>query len=188
MKQFKTNISILAFFLVSTAAFTGCNDDNDVTDPPKPNEEELITTVELTFTNLRDTSEVNVFRFADPDGDGGNGPTQFDTIKLASKGAYSMLVRFLDESTSEIEDITEEIKEEATDHLVCFSSDGNGLFVAPQDRDKNGLKLGLFNNVMTNSPESTNLTVSLKHQPGIKNGSCDVGETDVEVAFVLEVK
>jgi hypothetical protein len=25
--------------------------------------------------------------------------------------------------------------------------------------------------------------ISLKHQPGIKNGSCDIGETDVELLF-----
>ncbi len=54
--------------------------------------------------------------------------------------------------------------------------------------DGNGLELGLAADVTTTSASNGTFTISLKHQPGIKNGSCDIGETDVEVAFVLEVK
>jgi hypothetical protein len=28
------------------------------------------------------------------------------------------------------------------------------------------------------------VTVTLKHQPGIKNGTCTTGETDAEIAFI----
>ena len=187
MKQFKTNISILAFFLVSTAAFTGCNDDNDVTAPPQPNEEELITTVELTYTNTANSSEISTFKFADTDGEGGNAPSETDTIRLAANTTYTVAVRFLDESGTDVEDITTEVLEEAAEHLVCYTATA-GTAVTITDQDGNGLDLGLAADVTTTSASNGTFTISLKHQPGIKNGSCDVGETDVEVAFVLEVK
>ena len=187
MTHLKTNISILAFLLVSTIAFTGCNDDNDVKDPPKPNEEELITTVELTFTNTENSSEVSTFRFADTDGEGGNAPSETDTIKLAANATYTLAVRFLDESGTNIEDITTEVLEEADEHLICYTATA-GSAVTITDKDGNGLDLGLAADVTTTDLANGSFTISLKHQPGIKNGSCDIGETDVEVAFVLEVK
>ena len=186
MKQFKTNISILAFLLVSAAAFSGCNDDNDVTAPPQPNEEELITTVELTYTNTANSSEISTFRFADTDGEGGNAPSETDTIRLAANTTYTVAVRFLDESGTDVQDITTEVLEEAAEHLVCYAATA-GTAVTITDQDGNGLDLGLAADVTTTSASNGTFTISLKHQPGIKNGSCDVGETDVEVAFVLEV-
>jgi len=38
------------------------------------------------------------------------------------------------------------------------------------------------------SPITTNMRIALKHQPGIKNGQCDLGETDVEVEFPIVIK
>ena len=187
MTNFKTKISILTFFLVSTIAFTGCNEDNDVTDPPQPNEEELITTVELTYTNTGNISETSTFRFADTDGEGGNAPSETDTIKLAANATYTLAVRFLDESGTDVEDITTEVLEEAAEHLVCYTATA-GTAVTITDEDGNGLDLGLAADVTTTNIANGSFTISLKHQPGTKNGSCDVGETDVEVAFVLEVK
>ncbi len=78
-------------------------------------------------------------------------------------------------------------QEVAAEHLVRYAATA-GTTVTITDQDGKGLELGLATDVTTTSENNGTFTISLKHQPGIKNGSCDVGETDVEVAFVLEVK
>lgn len=178
--------SLLAFAgLVFT--MTGC-DEEEVTEPDVENEEELITSVELTFTNAADANDVNTFKFADPDGEGGEAPTQFDTIFLSANTTYALAVKFLDESdANDVEDITEEVKEEDDEHLVCYSVHG-GTTVTITDQDGGGLDLGLMADIVTSDAGDGHLTVSLKHQPDVKDGSCDVGETDVEVRFELKLK
>jgi len=83
--------------------------------------------------------------------------------------------------------ISIEVKEEDDEHLVCYSVHG-GTTVTITDKDENGLDLGLEAEVNTADAEMGHFTISLKHQPDVKDGSCDVGETDVEVRFVLEVE
>ena len=61
------------------------------------------------------------------------------------------------------------------------------LAVDYNDSDDNGDPVGLVNVTTTSSTGAGTLTVILKHQPGIKDGNQNTGETDVEVEFVLEV-
>lgn len=177
---------MLATVASFTITFTGCKDD-EVIAPPNENEEELITTVELTFENSSNSNDVRIFKFADPDGDGGNAPTLFDTIKLEANSTYNLGIRFLDESKSPVEDITEEVREEADEHLVCYTSTGN-ITTTITDQDGNNQALGLRATVATQATQQTDFMIRLKHQPGVKNGSCDVGETDVEVDFTLVIQ
>lgn len=163
--------------------FSGCSDD--LNNPPNPNEEELITSVELQFINSQTLSEIT-FRFADPDGVGGDPPTQLDTVILDTFSSYTISLKFLDESKSPVEDITAEIKEEGTEHLVCYEVDGASLSIT--DKDQGGLPLGLEANVETSGVKNGLLVVILKHQPEGKDGSCGLGETDVEVSFPLVVE
>jgi hypothetical protein len=160
----------------------------DVENPPSPNEEELITTVRLEFTNKNDVNDKLSFVFSDPDGDGGNPPIQTDTVRLKSSTSYILNISFLDESNpNNIIDITDEIREEGADHLICLTTVLSGLTLVSQDLDENNLAIGLVHEVSTGISENGTMTISLKHQPEIKNGSCDVGETDVEVSFVTEI-
>lgn len=186
MNKFFFKPLMLAAIASFTITFTGCKDD-EVIAPPDQNEEELITTVELTFQNSTDSNDVRIFKFADPDGDGGNAPTLFDTIKLEANSSYTLGVRFLDESKTPAEDITEEVREEADEHLVCYTSAGN-ITTTITDQDGNNQALGLRATVQTQEAQQTNFMVSLKHQPGVKNGSCNVGETDVEVDFTAVIR
>ena len=166
------------------ASVSSCKDE--VEDPPNPNEEELITTVELKFTDTA-SMQSQSFRFADPDGEGGNAPTTFDTIVLDANSFYTVEVSFLNESESPVEDITEEVLEEANEHLVCYEvSAGNTVTIT--DQDGNALPLGLQAELSTGAAGMGNFKVSLKHQPDVKNGQCDVGETDVEVDFSLRLE
>lgn len=175
-------------FLLLAALATvavACKDDDPVEDPHDDHEEELITTVKLTFTDSA-TSTSTVYMFQDLDGDGGNVPT-IDTLFLDSSATYYVNAEFLNESESPAEDITPEIIAEDTDHLVCYSTSSN-VGIEVTDYDANNLELGLESTWSTMSAETGSVMLSLKHQPGIKDGSCSVGETDVEVDFPLVVQ
>ena len=179
------NTLTIAFLIGFSFFYTSCDDKVD--DPIKPNEEELITTVQLTFTDTSNSNDVRVFKFSDTDGEGGNPPSQFDTIKLNANTTYKLDVQFIDESKTPVEDITEEVREEAVEHLVCYTS-GGGVTIAITDKDVNMLELGLEALVTTTITGNTSLSISLKHQPDIKDGSCSVGETDVEVDFPFVIQ
>ena len=176
MKNSIFSLLILAI-LLPTFILTGCG---EVEEPIIDNEEELITSVELTFA-LTD-GNAKTFKFADPDGEGGNDPTRFDTISLLTDTTYSLTVKFLDESKNPSEDITEEVEEEANEHIVCYSTDASTT-VTVTDQDGNTLPLGLEADVTTTTAANGTFTVTLKHQPGVKDGTCSPGETDVELAF-----
>ena len=71
-----------------------CNPD-EVVDPVIPNEEEVITTLNLTLTS--DSGAVVVFSFQDLDGDGGNAPIQSgDTLQ--NNTTYSAVLELLNET------------------------------------------------------------------------------------------
>lgn len=172
------------FIAASLITFTACKKDkNDVTKPQVVNEEELITTLKVKLITGTDTT---VFQFRDPDGEGGVNGT-VDTIKLKTTGTYKCELQFLDESNPlNVEDITHEIEEEAVDHLICFSSSLVNFQIT--DKDANQLPLGIESNWTVNTNGTGSLTVRLRHQPGIKDGDCDKGETDLQVVFPIVIQ
>ena len=182
------NVNLLRFlFLFLTAGallWTGCEKDDD---EGPDNEEELITTVRLTFTDGAGNS--SVFNFSDTDGIGGNPPVAEDII-LAPNTAYVLSMEFLDESNpTDVADITEEIKAEATEHLVCFDFAPPISAITRIDQDGDGKPLGLESDCTTGDAGSGALTVSLKHQPDKANANpCSTGETDVEATFEVIVQ
>lgn len=113
-------LSILG--LSTLLLFANCGDD-DV--PPAENDEEVIDRVTLTFTPTGGTPLE--FVAVDPDGEGVNG---FDipTIALDENTVYILTMSL--ENTATLEDITEEIQEEATAHQFFFSWTGS-LFESP---------------------------------------------------------
>lgn len=159
-----------------------CKENEPEPDKPPVNESELITTVQLIFTDSADNS-VRSFLFKDPDGDGGNGPTVFDTIVLLQNRTYYTQVLLLDESKAVTDTISNEVLEEADEHLFVFTPNASDLSIQITDRDSKNLPLGLLSKWKTGNPGNGSVKVTLKHQPGTKNGSSDPGETDVEVNF-----
>ena len=77
------------------------------------NENELITTVQLTFTPQGGVAVIAEFH--DPDGDGGTAPTA-DPVNLANATTYTLTVKFLNRLVMPEEDITLEVNDESTDH------------------------------------------------------------------------
>ena len=173
----------LFFSLFALAmGFFACNDDDD----NNGTEQELITTVVLHFTGPGVDQE---FEFEDLDGAGGNNPT-IDTIVLPPLTANLLChIHVYDRSKTPEEDITEEIEEEADDHLFLFDISGPDMTFVYADTDTKGLPLGIKTNWVTDQPSVGNLRVTLYHEPTNKSNLSDPGgDVDVEVTFPVVIK
>lgn len=183
MRLTTNTLAIIGLFSIAII-YAGCKDPEV---PDVVNEEELITTVLLTFENEM-SGEVDTFAFRDLDGAGGNAPTEFDTLRLIAGTEYHVHVYLLNESVSPAEDITVEVEEEAVDHQMFYEVDGADITFTYEDTDANGLPIGLHMMAVSGVAGDGTVTVTLKHQPGIKDGNITTGEADVEITFVAEVE
>jgi hypothetical protein len=176
-------------FLLPVAAlsivFASCKKEKD-----DDNEEELITTVKLTFTEVGGTGTVSNFTFKDLDGDGGNPPSQFDDIVLAPGKQYNLAITLTNESVSPAEDITGEISAEANDHQFYFEPSGANVAVSNLNTDGAGLPLGLTSRWTTTTVSNGTVKITLKHKPGIKAAGDLVtkGDTDIELNWITRVQ
>lgn len=187
--RFTQSLFLIAFAAVSFISF-GCNRDKDDPENPDPdNEVEVITTLTLTLTDAANTSNVVVATFKDPDGDGGGAPTQFDNIELDENTTYNVSITLLNESDpSDVENISDEVLEEADEHLFCFAVTDANTSITKTDVDSNNLPVGLESVWETGAASTGMVKVWLKHQPDVKDGSCSPGDTDIEVEFDLVVQ
>lgn len=177
--------------------------------PNQGNENEVITTVTLTFVPTVGGAAV-VARVNDADGDGGNAPT-IDPINLAS-GMYDLTLTLENRLETPSEDITAEVRDEAVEHQIFFTGTGvNGpasdqvgapVVHSYADLDANGLPIGLANKI-TASAGGGILTVTLRHMPPVNDAPVKTasavevvrtggfatlgGSTDVQVNFPLTV-
>lgn len=186
MKQRLNFAMALSIFALT---FSACEkDDHDDHD----HENELITTVELRFTETG-TSNTVVFEFNDPDGPGGAAPT-IDNIELDANTQYDLELAFLDRSKNPVEDITEEIEEEGDVHRIYFVPSASLNFtVGQQDTDENGRPLGLNSSVSTGAASTGTLQVVLRHYGnGGKEASDPVNSSksssDVDVVFNVAIQ
>jgi hypothetical protein len=168
--------------LAGLALLSACNDD----DPEIENQEELITTVRLTFTPTGNTGSQVIATWQDRDGDGGNPPV-VSPITLSPNTTYTLAVALSDDSKSPSVNITEEVEEEAEEHQLFFRTTLTGMTIAYNDQDGNNRPLGLVNTVTTPTAGSGTLTVILRHEPnktatGVAGGDPTNagGETDIE--------
>ncbi len=188
MKKNRIWMSAIALGLMVT--LTQCKNADDVT---PEDENELITTVQLEFTPTAGGS-AQTFTFRDPDGDGGNAPTRFDTISLAANTSYTLHVKVQDESKTPTEDITEEIEEKADEHLFVFTANPASLLTYTYgDTDSRNLPIGLTGTARTGTAGTGTLRVQLRHQPPVngtpvKDGTAGPGSDDVNLNFNLRVR
>lgn len=187
MKMRQLNTVLL---MAVATLFLQCDKASDV----EPDEEnELVTTVLLNFTEAG-TSTTTTFTFRDVDGDGGNPPTLFDQVILKPNTSYALAVEVLDESKTPASDITEEIEEEADEHLFVFTSNPASLLTYTYgDTDSKNLPLGLVGTVRTGAAGVGTFKVQLRHQPAIngmavKDGTAGPGSDDVNLDFSVEVR
>lgn len=179
---------ILLFpLLIIAIIFTGCSDD----DPPAPvNEEELITTLTVTLTPSGGGTVVTLQK-KDLDGDGPNAPEYSVSGNLTVGKTYSGAIQVLNENKTPVENITEEVLDEADDHQFFFTPAG-GLNISTtySDQDSNGNPLGIEFNLFAVAASSGTLTVTLRHLPSKPNTGLDNagGETDIQATFSITVE
>ncbi len=172
-------------------AGTACSSD----DPEMVNEEELITTVNVTFTNTAMASDVVNVSFRDLDGPGGTDPVIGD-LTLSANAEYSFTIEFLNEQETPAEDITAEVREEGTDHQIFFLRGGNANIVtAYGDQDTNGNPIGLTGTATTGDASNGTFGIVLIHEPnksstGVSDGNINGagGEEDIRVQFDLSIQ
>ena len=191
MKTIK-NFSMLAVALTVVFA-VGCKKDDD-TPAPTPSgggghqhEEEVITTLILSFVDTAGVQPSVQYAFRDPDGDGGNAPTQHDTIRLVANTYYNATVQLLNEAETPAEDITLEVQNEDDEHLFCYAPSNTNVSIVRTDSDGT-YEVGIMSRWFTGAMATGETTVTLKHQPGVKDGTCAPGDTDIEVTFITEIQ
>ncbi|GAA4319334.1 hypothetical protein [Compostibacter hankyongensis] len=171
--------------------WNACNKDEEAVAPPVPGNE-FLTTVELKVTNENDPSDTQTASWKDmnPDDDT---PPDVSAAKLTLKpnAKYKAEVLFWDDTQSPRGDVTEEIKERENYHLVCFTvSSGLNLTVKRTDHDTNtpALEVGLEDEFTTGATGAGKLNVQLRHQPNVKDGTCEPGSTDADVNYDITIQ
>ncbi|MDB3977327.1 type 1 periplasmic binding fold superfamily protein [Flavobacteriaceae bacterium] len=167
-------------------AMVGCSDDDT---PVVINEEEVITTVILTLTP--ESGDQVVLTTQDLDGDGPDEPVTIITGSFNENTQYQGAVRFLNETETPAEEITNEVIEEADEHQVFYTvSNGLNITTTYQDEDSNGNPLGVSIILETGAGSEGNLTVTLRHEPVKPNDGLDSagGETDITTSFDVTIE
>jgi hypothetical protein len=180
--------------VLALAAFTAACDDDPTA--PVANEQELITDVTLTLTPVGGGSAITT-TIADADGPGPNPPAaQTVAIALTPGTTYDGTIAFLDRSDpAAVEDITEEVEEEAEEHRVFYTLSGLSGVTIPDtslDTDANGAPLGVTFQLVVDAAAaagSGSIRVVLSHyDDGPKgDGSTPSDETDADVTFTASV-
>ncbi|GLB49705.1 type 1 periplasmic binding fold superfamily protein [Neptunitalea lumnitzerae] len=179
--------SILA--LVATISFVSCSDDDT---PQVINEEEVITTMNVTLTS---GSQTVTLTSQDLDGDGPNAPEITVSGNLAANTTYTGNVELLNETESPAENVTEEVEEENADHQFFFISTGAIADTDYADVDANGDPVGIDFTLTTGDAGTATLQVILRHLPekdaeGVSDGDITNanGETDFQAEFEITVE
>lgn len=183
--QFKF-YSLFAAVIISLSAFLySCKPEEH----NHGDEHDAIVKVQLVFTDSATNTAAGTFTWSDPDGIGGNNPTQIDTIQLNASKVYTvaLMVYALHDGTHE-ENITADILAEKNDHLFVYKNITGNLSVVVTDKDDNNLPIGIESKWVTGTFSSGSVNVLLRHQPGVKDGSETPGDTDVDVTFPVNIQ
>ncbi len=143
----------------------------------------------------------------DPDGEGVQDIQIDGPIDLEANKSYTLrvtLINGLAQPSDAEYNVTEEVEEEADEHMFFFSwtndvfsdptGDGNidsrTDIVNYEDDDVNGLPLGLETSWATDGVSSGNFRVILKHQPDLKSetSGSSIGETDLDITFSINIQ
>ena len=166
-----------------------CKKENQ---PAEENDNELITTVELHFTNKYDGLS-STFMWEDADGPGGEVPYA-DTLMLDANAEYDVRVTVWNKSLTPAENITEEVVAESENHRFYFEpSAGLGISVGDFDNDINGMPLAVNSKWTTGNSAEGTVIVVLRHYPEGGKAADDPlnsskSTTDAGAVFIATVK
>ncbi len=182
----KVKLLYLLAILLLTYSFSGCIRP----EPPLPDvrENELITTLRVKFVNKTNPNDIVLATWKDLDGEGGDPPV-IDHIRLKNNTAYTLTIDgVLNETAASAENITQEIRDDAHNHLFVYKPSGINLAISITDRDRNGLPFGMQANASAGAPGNGFLRVILRHQVGTKDGSETPGSTDIDTTFPVSIE
>lgn len=172
---------VLLASLTLISLFGSCTKE----DPELVEEQELITTVVLTLSTSDGSNQLVRWTLDS---------SETPTITLQANQEYEVSVSFLDESDpEEIENITQEVREEADEHQVFYEFSGVTVsYISGQgdtlDMDENPLYINSL--WRANASGSGTVTVYLIHEPVTKTSTSRSGfggETDVQVDFPIVI-
>ncbi len=188
MKKYSIFITTL---LAITTVLPACKKK----DPPKPEEQELITTMKLTITNGGTFTQTFIYKVENGFGSTTAGSLQIDTVKLAASKTYTVTTEMFNDKASPAENITGEILDERDEHLFLYSSNpgtGTGsITFSNGSKDVSGAPFNQVITFATGAPGSGTLTVNLMHEPTNKNGTTPAssgGETDAEAVYPVVIQ
>jgi hypothetical protein len=185
-KQF---MKISTAFLLCGVVFSACKKDKT----EEPNENEVITTMKLTFTPVGGGAAVS-YQFNDPDGPGGAAPT-IEAIRLSPSKVYTVAIELLDKTKTPAGDITAEITAEADEHRFYYEpTAGSNISVSGLNNDGNGIPLGITSTWTTGAAATGKIKVTLRHYGGTPPNKATAdpvnspkSDTDIEVEFDTNV-
>jgi hypothetical protein len=181
-------LSIKWSYLLISVVLIYCKKPEDKPFTPKPaDDHEIITGIKLTFNDANQIYPAVTAQFSDPDGLGGNNPIQFDTIRLKSQVTYNVMVQLYNESVSPTKEVTSFIQNLGNEHLFCFVPTGVDISISITDSDGN-FPIGFTSNWAIGASGVGSVQVRLKHQVSGKDGTCNVGATELEVNFRTEIE
>ncbi|WP_241240857.1 MULTISPECIES: type 1 periplasmic binding fold superfamily protein [unclassified Maribacter] len=177
--------TVLALLTVGLLTFSCSNDDDD---PEAVDEEEVITTMNITLT----AASGNItLQSQDLDGDGPNAPIIDISGNLAANTVYAGSIELLNETETPAEDVTLEVAEEDDEHQFFFATTGGLTSADYADEDGDGNPLGILFTLTTGDAGNGTLQVTLRHEPKKPNDgtlSDAGGETDIAQTFNVVVE
>ncbi|MBC8033128.1 MAG: hypothetical protein H7Y03_03220 [Chitinophagaceae bacterium] len=186
----KQSMKLFVAIAMAGMFFTSCDKDDAV----EGNDEEVITTMQLTFVPQGGGTSVS-YKFDDADGPGGNNPVQ-DEIVLSADKVYNVTVQLLNKTESPVADITEEVMEESEAHRFYYiPTAGSNIVVSGLDNDGNGVPLGVTGTWTTTGAATGKIQVTLRHYPANPPNKAPAdgvdsqkSGTDIEVEFNTKIQ
>ena len=197
------NIYLKATLLSSVLLFISCDKDDT---PDAENEIEVFTKAVIVVTNLsNNNSETYEFEVEEHDHDHdhavlvqnqeGDDHGDHTEIELESDSEYKFEITFLNDSDpNNVIDMTEEVIEEADEHIVFYELIGDGISfdtTSGDTVDSEGNALNLVTKWTTTAATVVDVEAYLIHQPTSKTGTTRDdfgGATDVEIEFEAHVE
>jgi hypothetical protein len=185
MNMKRIALSVLAVSLLATA----CKKDKE-----EENEEEVITTMKLTFVPVGGGTTLT-YQFDDPDGPGGAAAVK-DEIVLAPSKSYNVTVQLLNKTATPVADITAEVQAEADAHRFYYEPlAASNIAVSGLDNDGNGVPLGVRSTWVAGAAATGKIKVTLRHYPATPPNKAagdsvtsSKSNTDIEVEFNTKIQ
>lgn len=205
---------LMTLVAVGALAFAACKKDKKEdpapTTPNNPtNTAEVITTMKIYIKDSITGTQItgSPFIFKDADGDGGSAggflPNAVDSlITLNDTSSYFAEIILLDETKNPADSISNEVVSEGQEHMFFFEQTNpagtpyssmltsSGVKIIYLDLDVNNRGIGQQFKLRTygsTGGAQHPFRITLRHQPGAKDGTFAPGETDVEIKFKVKV-